>query len=260
MHARLCRSRHTNDTPTRGVRQGDAVTSERQSVDFDARPPMPVSEYAQMVRRVNVGYDLVFTLTQSFLQALDRPDLELLVVGVGGGAEIERFLPDNPGWRLTGVDPSREMLALAQAKAEALGVQERVALLRGTVDDLAAEARFDAATCLFVLHFLPDEAKRATLREIARRLRPAGPVLVASGARVEVGELEADFRGAWQRYGELMGMPAERMAATIEGLLAQQAGATSAEGYERLLREAGFGQVASFYNVMRGGIGGWIAR
>jgi tRNA (cmo5U34)-methyltransferase len=221
---------------------------------------MPVGEYAQTVRRVNMGYDLLFTLTHCFLRALARPELDLLVVGVGGGAEIERFLPDNPGWRLTGVDPSREMLALAQAKVEALGLRERVTLMHGTVADLAAEARFDAATCLFVLHFLPDEAKRETLRAIAQRLHTGAPVLIASGGRVGVGDRESDVRGAWQHYGEMMGMPAERMAATIERLMAQQANATDAEGYERLLREAGFGQVASFFNVMSGGIGAWIAR
>src|SRR5689334_5198092 len=126
------------------------MTSEQRPVDFDARPPMPVGEYAQTVRRVNVGYDLLFTLTQCFLRALDRPELELLVVGVGGGAEIERLLPNNPGWRLSGVDPSRDMLTLAEAKVEQLSLRERVTLLQGTVEDLATEARFDAATCLFV--------------------------------------------------------------------------------------------------------------
>lgn len=236
------------------------MTSEQQPVDFDAGPPMPVGEYAQTVRRVNVGYDLLFMLTQCFLRALEQPELNLLVVGVGGGAEIERFLPDNPSWRLTGVDPSREMLTLAHTKVEELGLRERVTLLRGTVEDLATEARFDAATCLFVLHFLPDEAKRETLRGIARRLRPGAPVLVASGGRVGVGDLRASFRSAWQHYGEVMGMPAERMAAIIQGLVAQQANATAAEDYEQLLHEAGFSHVASFFNVMSGGIGAWIAR
>lgn len=236
------------------------MTSERQSVDFDARPPMPVGEYAQTVGQVNVGYDLLFTLVGCFLSAQRRPELDLLVVGAGGGAEIERFLPGNPGWRLTGVDPSREMLALARAKTEQLGLRERVTLVDGTVDKLAAEARFDAATCLFVLHFLPDEAKLETLRQIARRLRPGAPLLVASGARVEVGELGADFRGAWQCYGERMGMPAERMAATIERLIAQQADSLPQEGYTRLLREAGFDQVASVFSVLGGGMAAWIAR
>src|SRR5215208_6420064 len=101
------------------------MTGEPQRGDFDARPPVPVAEYARTVKGVNVGYDLVFTLAHSFLRALRQPDLNLLVVGVGGGAEIERFLPGNPGWHLIGVDPSRGMLTLAQATAERLGVQSR---------------------------------------------------------------------------------------------------------------------------------------
>jgi tRNA (cmo5U34)-methyltransferase len=107
------------------------MTNVPQPVDFDARPPMPVTEYEQTVKRVNMGYDLLFTLTYCFLRALRRPELDLLVIGAGGGMEIERFLPDNPGWRLTGVDPSQDMLALAQAKADRLGLREQVTLVRG---------------------------------------------------------------------------------------------------------------------------------
>lgn len=96
------------------------------SGDFDAAPPIPVADYAQTVARVNVGYDLTLTLTGCLLRALDEPQLELLVVGAGGGAEIARFLPPNPGWRLTGVDPSRDMLALAAVAG--LGLEDRVHL------------------------------------------------------------------------------------------------------------------------------------
>lgn len=237
------------------------MTDGPQPVDFDARPPMPVTEYEQTVKAVNLGYDLLFTLTSCFLRALHRTDLHLLVVGAGGGAEIEQFLPGNPGWRLTGLDPSREMLALAQAKAERLGVGARVTLLRGTVADLPAEARFDAATCLFVLHFLPDADKLALLRGIAGRLHREAPLLVASGARVEHEEgLRDDFLGAWQQHGELLGMPAERMAATIEQLLAQQSHLPTAAGDVGLLHEAGFRRVAPFLSIMHGGLGAWLAR
>ena len=57
-----------------------------------------------------------------------------------------------------------------------------------------------------------------------------------------------------------MGMPAERMVTIIQSLVAQQTTATPAEDYERLLHEAGFSKVESFFNVMNGGIGAWIAR
>jgi hypothetical protein len=117
------------------------TTHQQPAVDFDTRPPVPVNDYEQTVRRVNVGYDLLFTITHSFLRALSRPNLELLVVGAGGGAEIESFLPNNPDWRLTGVDPSADMLAVARTKAEHLRVHDRVRLLRGTVDDLPHDPR-----------------------------------------------------------------------------------------------------------------------
>ncbi|HEU5349199.1 MAG TPA: class I SAM-dependent methyltransferase [Ktedonobacterales bacterium] len=230
-----------------------------QPVDFDSRPPMPVSEYEQTARRVNIGYDLLFTLVGCFLRSLRQPALNLLVVGAGGGMEIERFLPDNPGWRLTGVDPSRDMLSLAQAKADHLGVRERVTLIQGTVDDLPADAHFDAATCMFVLHFLPDEGKNSLLRGIATRLRPDAPVVVASSIRGDDGGLRDDLLGIWQHYGELMGMPAERMASTIERLVAQASTLATAEQYEQLLREAGFERVARIFSASPG-FSGWLAR
>ena len=235
--------------------------TDQPAVDFDTRPPVPVNEYDQTVRRVNVGYDLLFALAHSFLRALRWPNLELLVVGAGGGAEIESFLPANPDWRLTGVDPSAEMLALARAKAEHRRVLDRVTLLRGTVDELPDDGRFDAAVCLFVLHFLPDEAKLATLRGIYHRLRPRAPLLVACGTRVveDVG-LRDDYLGAWQQFGELMGMPAERMATLIEQLLPQQASSSLEETYVRLMHEADFEHVGSVLRVMGGGMAAWLAR
>ena len=229
-------------------------------VDFDTRPPVPVSEYERTVKAVNMGYDLLFTLAHSFLRALGRPDLHLLVVGAGSGAEIERFLPDNPGWRITGVDPSQDMLALAAAKAARLGVSERVALVRGTVEDLPREARFDAATCLFVLHFLPAAGKLALLRDIAGRLHPDAPALVATAARMlpEDGPLRDDFLGAWQQHRELMGLPAEEMATRIAQLLPTLPTLSAPEDYVRLLHEAGFGRVGEVLRVL--GVIAWFAR
>lgn len=226
--------------------------------DFDAAPPMPVAEYAQTAARVNVGYDLTLTLTGCLLRALAAPRLELLVVGAGGGAEIARFLPPNPGWRLTGVDPSRDMLALAEAAVTELGLGDRVHLVRGTVDDLPTSARFDAATCLYVLHFLPDDAKLDLLRGVAARLRPGAPLLIASGTRPDDGGLRDDLLGAWQQYGELMGMPAEQMAQTIARIMDQPM-TTEAE-YRELFRAAGFRRVTRYVEVLGGLLPAWVAR
>jgi len=247
-------------TRQRNRQEVSTMSDGRVRTEFDTQPPVPAHEYARIVAGVNVGYDLVFTLATCFLRALRQPKLDVLVVGAGGGREIEQFLPSNPKWRLVGVDPSRDMLGLAQNAAERLGVQERVELVHGTIDSLPADRQFDAVTCLYVLHFLPDDAKLALLRGIAARLRPQGALLVVSGARVDVGDLRGDILGIWQQHGEFLGLPAERMAPIIQQILSQQAEAITADDYVGLLRAAGFHRVVPILNVMNGGMIAWIAR
>jgi tRNA (cmo5U34)-methyltransferase len=198
------------------------MTQPPTQVDFDKNPPMPLNEYEQTVKSVNMGYDLTFLLTECFLHALGKSDLHLLVIGVGGGAEIERFLPHHPGWKITGVDPSQQMLAQAQAKVAALDLEERVTLVQGTIEQLAPDMRFDAATCLYVLHFLPDDAKLALLRTLRDRLQPGAPLYLISAVRVDETkfvvpnpQLRADFLGAWQHYGEVMGIRRNKWRASL---------------------------------------------
>jgi len=234
-----------------------------QSTDFDVNPPMPVAQYEHTARSVNMGYEFILTLSHAFLRALRKEELDILVVGAGGGAEIERFLPDNPGWRVSGVDPSQDMLDLAAAKAKRLGVRHRVTLICGTVDEAPADHRFDAATCLFVLHFLPDDAKVALLRGMAQRIHRGAPALIVSACRVDElnqGTLRDDLLGTWQQYGEMHGMPAAHMSAIIDDLRARQTQATTEEGYRRLIHEAGFTHVANVFSIMGNALCAWIAR
>ncbi|QBD75555.1 class I SAM-dependent methyltransferase [Ktedonosporobacter rubrisoli] len=237
-------------------------------VDFDKNPPMPLDAYVQTVRSVNIGYNLTFQLTASFLCALGKPDLHILVVGAGGGAEVERFLPHNPGWKITGVDPSQQMLALAQAKVDQLKLADRVTLLEGTVEQLKSEARFDAATCLYVLHFLPDAAKLSLLRSIKDHLQPGAPLYLISGVRPDTADIDmtnptlsADFQGAWRQYGESMGMPAERMASIVAGLTEQMSRpeAATAARVQELVHEAGFTYAAPFCSIL-GSMYCWVVR
>lgn len=233
------------------------------STDFDTNPPLPVMEYEHAVASVNMGYEFIFELTHAFLRALGKRDLDLLVVGAGGGAEIERFLPDNRDWRVTGVDPSGEMLDLARVKAERLGVADRVTLIQGSVDDVPVDRRFDAATCLFVLHFLPDDAKLALLRGITQHVHAGAPALSVSGCRVDeltIGDMRDDLLSAWQQYGELRGMPAEQMRAIIADIVARQAQATTEERYRQLMHEAGFTQVVPVLSILHDAVCAWIAR
>ncbi len=244
------------------------MTQPPNQIDFDKNPPMPLNAYEQTVKGVNIGYDLTFQLTECFLSALDKPDLHILVIGAGGGAEIKRFLPHHPGWKITGIDPSRQMLAQAQARVAEFNLGDRVTLVEGTVDQLVTETRFDAATCLYVLHFLPDAAKLELLRTIRDRLQAGAPLYLISAVRGASMEMDgtnptmrADFLGAWQHYGESMGMPAEQMAGIVTQLAEQmsQPQTSTAERVQELMHEAGFTHVVPFCSML-GAVYGWIAR
>ena len=225
--------------------------------DFDTNPPVPVTEYRETVRRVNPGYELAFTLVHAYLRALQQPHLLLLVVGAGGGAEVATFGPANPGWQLTGVDPSEQMLSLARTQAEALGIAERVTLLQGTVDAVPDAPAFDAATCIYVLHFLPDSAaKLALFQGIARRLKTGAPLLLVSPVADARSRMES-YLDPWQAYGELMGMPPARMAAILADIQSRPMGLSEAE-QTALLQEAGFREVTRFFSALA--VGGWVAR
>ncbi len=227
--------------------------SEHNSANFDVRPPVPVGEYVDTARRVNIGYDLVFELATALLRAHCPGDAQILVVGAGGGMEVRTFAPAVPGWRLTGVDPSADMLELTRGAVDALDVAARVHLVRGTVDDLPADARFDAATAFFVLMHLPDDGSKLTvLRNIRQRLKPGGVLLLADAIR----DQRARLAPAWQQYAMARGMPADAMAALIAQISA--ASQTSTEHRElALLEEAGFRESARFFAALH--MNGWIA-
>jgi tRNA (cmo5U34)-methyltransferase len=103
-------------------------------------------------------------------------DGRLLVLGAGGGLELEHLAAAHAGWQFDGVDPSAEMLGLAEATTERFTA--RIGLHEGYVDSAPA-GPFDAAVCLLTLHFIPAPERLDTLRHLHRRLKPGGPLVVA---------------------------------------------------------------------------------
>jgi len=75
-----------------------------------------------------------------------------------------------------GVDPSPEMIELANERAKRAGLDVR--FQNGVIEDLPfPEGSFDLVTSSFMLHHLPDDLKRKGFSEIARVLRPGGRLL-----------------------------------------------------------------------------------
>jgi ubiquinone/menaquinone biosynthesis C-methylase UbiE len=110
---------------------------------------------------------------------------DVLEVAVGTGLNLEAYPPDT---RLTGIDLSGEMLAIARNRARTLG--REVELRQGDAHALPFNnATFDTVVCTFGLCAIPDID--AALDEMARVLRAGGRLIlvdhVASSSRVARG-------------------------------------------------------------------------
>src|SRR6185503_765816 len=91
---------------------------------------------------------------------------------------LETFARIEPGWRFTGVDPAREMIAEGRRRMDAVGAGNRVQWINGYISD-APPGPFDGATCLLTLHFVPDDgAKLETLKGLRSRLRRGAPFVL----------------------------------------------------------------------------------
>jgi ubiquinone/menaquinone biosynthesis C-methylase UbiE len=113
----------------------------------------------------------------SRLWACSRARGEVLEVAVGTGRNFP-FYP--PGVRLTAVELSPAMLALARRRADELGL--RVALQVADAQALPfPDQRFDTVVCTLSLCAIPDD--RTAVREMKRVLRSGGRLLLVDHVR-----------------------------------------------------------------------------
>jgi ArsR family transcriptional regulator len=120
---------------------------------------------------------------------------DLLDVGTGSGRILE--LLGSAVSRGTGLDLSREMLAIARAKLTAASL-DNCQLRHGDMYDIPmGDSSFDAATVHLVLHYA--DRPYAAIAEIARVLRPGGRIIIADFAPHDLEELRTEH--AHRRLG-----------------------------------------------------------
>lgn len=205
--------------------------------------PQAAARYAEGPRRFVPGLDGLHRMCGILLRERAPENARVLVVGAGGGLELEVLAQTYPDWTFVGVDPAAEMLRAAERRLGPLNA--RVELVHGYVEDVAARG-FDAATCLLTLHFLGHEDRRRTAAEIRDRLRPGAPFVAAHGSFPQ-GPIE---REAWldryAAYAITSGVAPDQALAARDAVSAS-VNMMAPEYDEAILREAGFKDVALFY-------------
>jgi len=102
------------------------------------------------------------------------PTDHVLDVATGTGA-VAAELVRRHGCRVTGIDQSPDMLAEAGRNLRRRGLAGRIALRRGSAEQLPfPDATFDGLTFTYLLRYVDDPG--ATLTELARVVRPGGVV------------------------------------------------------------------------------------
>lgn len=149
------------------------------------------------------------------------------------------------------------MLSLAQQKIEQQKLSNTVKLFQGYTHELSETTLYDAATCILVMHFLPDDgSKLALLQSIYQRLKSSATLILVDLFGEKGTETFEQFAYVWKLYSEKMGMSLQmiekREKARLEGIYP-----IPEPRVLELLEQAGFGKIMKFYTGLL--FGGWIA-
>jgi demethylmenaquinone methyltransferase/2-methoxy-6-polyprenyl-1,4-benzoquinol methylase len=214
----------TSDATSRVEPLGEPVSSARKLHALELFSDLP-RRYDLLSGALSVGQD------PRWRRALVRgvspaPGARVLDVATGTGLVAAELL-DHCDCTVTGVDQSAEMLAAARARF-ATQAPARVELVQGEAEHLPfADASFDALTFTYLLRYVDEP--RATMRELARVLRPGG----------RIGYLEFGVppwppaRVAWRAY-TAVGLPLlGRLVSRQWGAVGRFLGPSISDFYER---------------------------
>ncbi len=215
--------------------------------------PDAVAQYRDGPPRQVPGFADLHRMTDQLVAERTPDDGRVLVLGAGGGLELEHLAAAHAGWEFDGIDPSAQMLRLAETTTQRFAA--RIRLHEGYVDSAPA-GPFDAAVCLLTLHFIPVAERLDTLRHLRRRLKPGGPLVVAHHSFPSQPPDRDTWLARYAAYCVGSGYPADRMAKTIEGIR-DRLPALSPQDDEALLHEAGFADVSLFYAALT--FRGWVS-
>lgn len=213
------------------------------------------AEYDRRIRRFCPSYDALHHMIAPWFQLL--PDHStFLSAGSGTGVEIVNLGKRFPSWRFVGVDVSSDMLAASRRRISEAAISDRATFFNGRLQEYQAPAPFDAASSVFVAHFIKGrDEKLAYFRSIAEKLKPGG-VCVLADLFGDKGSPEFErLSNAWLLSYANHGISAGELARDRAHIERDVDFVTETE-LLALLSEAGFASVVRFYQTFL--FGGWV--
>ena len=209
-----------------------------------------VNAYTDGPPRQVPGFASLHRMASLLLAERTPSNGRLLVLGAGGGLELKALAEAHAEWSFDGVDPSADMLRLAE---QTVGSHSgRMRFHQGYIDD-APDGPFDAALCLLTFHFIPRDQRLPTLQQIRRRLVAGAPFVVA---HISFPQTEPE-RSLWiSRHVAYAGTDPANVDSARQAI-STRLSILAPEEEEAMLREAGFSDVSLFYAGLS--FKGWVA-
>jgi demethylmenaquinone methyltransferase / 2-methoxy-6-polyprenyl-1,4-benzoquinol methylase len=172
---RLAAARGEPETRARGADVPLAAADERNRFAQHLFAPLP-ARYDRLAELLSMGQNGRWRRAMVDRVMPRGRDTDQLILDVAAGtAGVSIQLARRTGGRVIGVDLTEQMLGQGLANVAAAGQSARIGLVAGRAEQLPfPDATFDALTFTYLLRYVDDP--QATLAELARVVKPGGPV------------------------------------------------------------------------------------
>ena len=192
--------------------------------------------YRELQKSVPGLLDMYDAIGEALASSL-KPNDRMLVVGGGGGREIELLHQKNLSPALTIVDPSQVNLAQAQAVAKKLGFAASTRFIKGSVESIPPDKMFDCATAILVFSSMRDwRQERELLISVGARLKLPGRFILAELCLDDTADLRTMI-ARYRTHATELGTEQKLIELETDAVLACRD--RSRSRLERILREAG---------------------
>ncbi len=169
------------DKHPKSAQPSAALTFDRHAPEKPAAPELSREQVETSYRRYAPLYDMLFGASlgpgrHAMARLVSRlAPKHILEVGVGTGLALPEYPAET---RITGIDVSREMLALARRRVRPQD-ESRIALHTMDAESMEfADGTFDCVTLPYVLSVTPNPDK--LVAEVRRVCRPGGHIVIVN--------------------------------------------------------------------------------
>jgi tRNA (cmo5U34)-methyltransferase len=199
-------------------------------------------QYEAGRKRLIPCFDEYYGTVMKLLAFPKAAHIRVLDLGAGTGI-LSRMIADAyPNARITLVDISSEMLALAK---ESLGTDPRIRYLQANIALLAMPGEFDVVVSALAIHHLKDDEKHVLYSDICEAIAAGGVFINAEQVRGPTAILEKRYDDQWLAEVRELGASDEELSQARRRMTEDHP--ATLEVQLAWLREVGFRHVDCWY-------------